>query len=188
MQLIDGLLILERNKIFGAVLLALLIVTIARVVGDHLVHPVIPESNAYPVLAVALTHTDDASPVLDGAGLAVVEQPAAMILAAGDPQAGAKIAAKCRTCHAFDPDGKAKIGPPLWGIVGASQAGYPDFSYSQAFRELAGVWNDQELDGFLANPKNYAPGTKMIFKGIRDPGQRADLIAYLRSLSDSPAP
>ncbi len=180
---------LERNKIFAAVLIALLIPTLARVVGDHLVHPVTPQSNAYPVSATALADAADAPPVLEAAGIAVVEQPtnSAAMGAAGDPQAGVKVAKKCRACHDFEPGGQAKIGPPLWGIVGAAQAKHPDFTYSGALSQLAGVWNDQELDGFLANPKTYAPGTKMIFKGIRDPAQRADLIAYLRSLSDLPS-
>ena len=179
---------MERNKIFGAVLIALLIPTFARVVGDHLVHPMALESNAYPVLARMSVNVADSPPVMDAAGITVVEQSpnAAAILAAGDSQAGLKAAKKCRACHDFEQGGQAKIGPPLWGIVGAAQAGYPDFTYSAALREEAGVWDDQALDGFLADPKAYAPGTKMIFKGIRDPVERADLIAYLRTLSDSP--
>ncbi|MEM7168710.1 MAG: cytochrome c family protein [Pseudomonadota bacterium] len=110
------------------------------------------------------------------------------LLAAADPAAGEKQAKKCTSCHTFEQGGADKIGPNLWNIIDQPIGG-GGFAYSEA---LAGksseVWTYENLNGFLANPKGWAPGTKMGFAGIKKVGQRADLIAYMRGLSDNPAP
>jgi len=76
----------------------------------------------------------------------------------------------------------------LWGVVGAPKAGHDDFKYSANFTQLGGDWDYDALDAFIAKPADYSKGTKMAFPGIKDEGQRAEVIAYLRSLSESPAP
>jgi len=110
------------------------------------------------------------------------------LLRTADAAAGGKVAAKCKACHDFSNGGKSKVGPPLWDIVGASQARTAGFAYSGAMKGLGKQWTYEELDKFLNGPKNYAPGTKMVFAGIKKPEDRAALIAYLRSLSDTPKP
>jgi cytochrome c len=110
------------------------------------------------------------------------------LLKAADPAAGAKVAAKCKACHDLSKGGPNKIGPNLWDIVGAKQAHLDNFSYSDAVKGLGGQWTYENLDKFLTKPKDYAPGTKMTFPGLSKPEDRAALIAYLRSLSDSPKP
>jgi cytochrome c len=111
------------------------------------------------------------------------------LLKAADPAAGAKVAAKCKACHGFDKGGPNKVGPNLWDIVGAKQAHLGDaFKYSDALKGLGGEWTYDALDKFLAAPKEYVPGTKMVFPGLKKPEDRAAVIAYLRSLSDSPKP
>lgn len=111
------------------------------------------------------------------------------LLKAADPAAGQKVAAKCKACHDFTNGGPNKVGPNLWDIVGAKHAHKADFSYSDALKGMADKdWSYEELDKFLSAPKDYAPGTKMAFAGIKKPEDRAALIAWLRSLSDAPKP
>ena len=112
----------------------------------------------------------------------------AALLVHANPDAGAKDARKCAACHAFDEGGSAKLGPPLWGVIGRDIASVEGFAYSEALTGKEGAWDYQNLDAFLAEPRNWAPGTKMAFAGIKKPEERADVILYLRSLSDQPAP
>jgi cytochrome c len=111
------------------------------------------------------------------------------LLTAADPAAGEKAAAKCKACHSFDKGGPNKVGPNLWDIVGNKQAHLGDaFKYSDALKGMGKEWTYEELDKFLTAPKEYAPGTRMVFPGIKKPEERAAVIAYLRTLSDSPKP
>lgn len=113
----------------------------------------------------------------------------AALLAAADPAQGQTVAKKCAACHNFEKGGPNKVGPNLWDIVGAKHAHKEDYAYSDAIKGMADKeWSYAELDAFLTAPKAYAPGTKMTFVGIKKPEDRAALIAYLRSLSDSPKP
>lgn len=98
---------------------------------------------------------------------------------------GEKIAAKCKACHSFDNGGPNRVGPNQWGIYGSHLAHRADFSYSAALLEkkkTVPVWDDATLDAFLAAPRDYIPGNKMQFNGIKDPAERADLIAWLKTL------
>jgi cytochrome c len=110
------------------------------------------------------------------------------LLKAADPAAGEKIAAKCKACHDLSKGGPNKIGPNLWDIVGNKQAHLDNFNFSDAVKGLGGQWSYENLDKFLTKPKDYAPGTKMTFPGLPKPEDRAALLAYLRTLSDSPKP
>ncbi len=109
-------------------------------------------------------------------------------VAAAEPAAGEKLFKKCVACHNPDKDGKRKIGPNLWDVVERPVASAEGFAYSNALKEKSGeTWSYDNLDAFLKRPKDWAPGTKMSFAGLKKPEQRAAVIAYLRSLSDSPA-
>jgi cytochrome c len=110
------------------------------------------------------------------------------LLGHADAAAGEKDAKKCAVCHSFEESGPAKIGPPLWGVVGRDIASVADFSYSAALTGKEGAWDYQNLDAFLNEPRGWAPGTKMAFAGLKKPEERADIILYLRSLSSAPAP
>lgn len=111
----------------------------------------------------------------------------AALLAAATPEQGLKATKVCRTCHTFENGGKNKIGPNLWDIVGAKIARDDGFKYSKAFSELSGEWSYDELFNFLANPKKYAPGTKMTQK-VKKSAARAAAIMFLRLMSDNPLP
>lgn len=112
----------------------------------------------------------------------------AMLLAAADPAAGEKDIRKCAVCHSFEQGGAAKLGPPLWGVLGRKIASVDGFRYSDALVSKEGTWDYDKLDAFLTDPRKWAPGTKMAFAGVKKPAERADIIAYLRSLSDNPEP
>lgn len=102
-----------------------------------------------------------------------------------DPVKGEKVAAKCKACHTFDNGGPNRVGPNQWGIVGAHLGHRTDFAYSGALVEKKAstpVWTEEALHAFLNNPKEFIPGTKMQFNGVRDPKDRADLIAWLKTL------
>jgi cytochrome c len=110
------------------------------------------------------------------------------LLAAADPAAGEKAAKKCSVCHNFEQGGAAKLGPPLWGVLGRDIASVDGFKYSDALAEKDGSWDYDKLHAFLTNPKEWAPGTKMAFAGVKKPEELAEIIVYLRSLSDNPEP
>lgn len=105
-----------------------------------------------------------------------------------DLAAGQKAFTACKACHSIDKGGKSGIGPNLWGLVGRPAASLAGFTYSPAMTALAGQpWDAAALDSYLTNPKAYAPGTKMTYAGLKRPGDRANLIAWLGMQSDTPA-
>ena len=116
--------------------------------------------------------------------------PVTPLLASADAAAGEKEFRKCAACHTVDQGGANKVGPNLWDIVNRAVASHDGFSYSSALQEYGAEkgWNYESLNGFLWKPKTYVRGTSMGFVGIKKVEDRANIIAYLRSLSDSPAP
>ena len=89
---------------------------------------------------------------------------------------------KCTICHRLDESGKKKVGPNLWGVVGRPIASAPGFKYSKGLGKHAGkTWTEENLDTWLTKPRAFAKGTRMAFPGFRKAGQRAAVIAYLRS-------
>ena len=127
----------------------------------------------------------DASAPTEDAAAAEPETPGAEILAQGDPAAGEKVFRKCKAYHTVEEDGPSRVGPNLYGIVGASVAAVDGFRYSGALTDHGGDWTPDRLAAFLANPRKAVPGTKMSFAGLRKPEDQADVIAYLVSLSDA---
>ena len=107
--------------------------------------------------------------------------PFADLLAAADPEKGAKSWSKCKACHKLE-DGANGTGPHLFGVVGRAVAAIDGFKYSDALAGLGGDWTPEELNAWLENPKAYAPGNKMTFKGFKKETERADLIAYLQTI------
>lgn len=171
------------NKVIGAVLMTGLIVKGSGFVADLLVAPQQLEASA---TAVALPEApgDGGAAEAQAAG----PEPVAAMLAAADVGAGRKLSKKCGGCHSFDKGGRKKTGPNLWDVVGRELASVGGFGYSKALAGVGGAWGYEELNAFLLKPKKFAPGTKMSFAGVKKPGDRANLIAWLRTLSDSPRP
>lgn len=111
-----------------------------------------------------------------------------VVLASADLEAGAKVARQCAQCHTWDQGGANKIGPNLFGIIGAKHGHMDGFAYSEAIKSLPGNWDYESLYKFLKRPGAYAPGTKMAFAGLRKSEDRINLIAYIRTWAASPAP
>ncbi|SLN39716.1 Cytochrome c-552 [Pseudoruegeria aquimaris] len=117
-----------------------------------------------------------------GAGAEAEEGPSfEELLAAADVGKGEKVFGKCKACHKLE-DGANGTGPHLFGVVDRDIASVSGFGYSAALEGLEGAWTPEHLDGFLESPKNYAPGTKMSFAGLKKAEDRANLIAYLETV------
>jgi len=119
----------------------------------------------------------------DDNGDAEPEVPFAEVLAAADVAAGEKEFKACKSCHKIE-DGKNGTGPHLYGIVGRATASVDGFGYSGKLIAVTPTWDAEALNAFLENPKGYAPGTKMSYKGMKDVEDRANLIAWLDSLDN----
>jgi len=172
---------LETNKIAAAVLTAGVIAMTSGFIAGILVHPKQLKESVYKVEGLEQA----AAPA--AAAPAAIE-PVGPLLASADLAAGEVQSKKCTACHTFTQGGPNRVGPNLWDIVGARHAHIDGFAYSDAIRNKPGNWDYEELNQFLANPRAYAPGTKMAFAGMPRVADRAALIAYLRSLSANPKP
>jgi cytochrome c len=105
----------------------------------------------------------------------------AALAAEGDPGRGQRVFGACAACHSLEPD-RNMTGPSLaglWNRKAGSLASFP--RYSPALKSSNHVWDDKTLDAWLADPQHVAPGNTMTFQGIKDPQQRADLLAFLKS-------
>ncbi|WP_372616796.1 c-type cytochrome [Falsiroseomonas sp.] len=174
---------LEFNKTAAAVLTAGITFMVAGLVGEFLV-----SAPRLHTAAIATGEPPAAEQPATPAGPTV--EPIGPLLASADAAAGRQMAQRlCASCHTFTEGGNNGVGPNLWGIVGANHARVEGFNYSQANRALADKpWDYEALNAFLQRPAAAMPGTRMAFAGIRDPQQRANVIAYLRSLDANPQP
>ncbi len=174
----------ELNKVAAAILLAGIIAMVCGFIAETAVHPKSPAQKAYVVQGVGEPVASGGAPAQEAA-----IEPIGPLLAKAKPEEGANIAKQCAACHTFDKGGPARVGPNLYGVIGNNHAHMEGFAYSKVMEGMHDKkWDYEELNKFLANPKAYAPGTKMTFAGLRKPEQRADVIAFLRSKADSPAP
>ena len=101
----------------------------------------------------------------------------------GDAAKGEKVFLQCKSCHAVEP-GQNGIGPSLAGIIGSEAGKVEGFNYTPANRDSGITWSSEKMFQYLENPQRIIPGTKMAFAGLRDPQDRADLIAYLQGASE----
>ncbi len=115
-------------------------------------------------------------------------EPITPLLATADIAAGQAQSRKCTACHTFDKGGANRVGPNLYNIVNRGFALNPDFKYSKAMAEHGGSWTYDELNHFLFKPKARISGTKMNFAGLKKTKDRANIIAWMRTLADNPAP
>jgi cytochrome c len=132
-----------------------------------------------------------------GSEVAVKEQPKAgavaavpidTLLASASAERGAQVAKQCQACHNFEEGQGPKIGPDLYNVVGRKIASVSGFSYSSALKSKNGNWDFNALNAWLTKPGAYVPGTAMTFAGLSNDKQRADVIAYLDTLSKNPVP
>ena len=176
---------LEFNKIAAGLLVGLLLAFGIGKLGNTLYGPKIAED-------ATADHADDmmasAEPVDEAPGIQPVAEAVsiASLLASADLANGEKQFRKCKSCHTIGAGKRNGQGPNLFGIVGSPQARSDSFNYSDVMTGLGGIWTFEELSLYITNPKAYAPGNRMVFKGISDDPDRADLIAWLNTQSDAP--
>ncbi len=174
---------LEVNKIIAAVLVAGIAFMVAGFIADTAVSPT---ELAKPVLQIAMQ--------AEQAGQPAAAKPAPVpaitpLLAKADVKAGQQFVEEvCAACHNYTAGAGAKIGPDLYNVVGRPRASVAGFNYSSAIKSLGGTWTYHNLNLWLDDPQVVAPGTLMTFAGIPQTRTRADVIAFLRTLSSHPVP
>ena len=176
----------EFNKIAMAVLGTAFLIMGLNFASDGIFHSEAPETKGYAIEVADSGSSGNTETAAAGPAF----EPISSLLASADVAAGEKVAKKCTACHKFDEGGANGVGPALYGIVNKPIASIDGFSYSAALKEYGEgkQWTYEELNGFLWKPKTYVKGTKMGFGGLKKVGDRAAIVAYLRSLAASPAP
>ncbi len=176
---------MEVNKAFAAVLSAGIAFMITGLVGQRLVHVERPHESAIQIGDVAATQSTQAP-----AAAAPALEPITPLLASANVQNGQVLAQRlCASCHSFNEGGRNGVGPNLYGVIGSPHGHVDGFSYSAALKGKGEPWGYENMNAWLLKPNAYAAGTRMAFAGIANTQQRADVIAYLRSISpNAPAP
>ena len=170
------------NKVAAAVLTAGLIAMTAGFISSFVYHPSTPAENAFVI------------EVQEGAGGAAPAEetgpePIVPLWPPADIGKGEKLTKKCASCHKFEKGGANGVGPGLYGVVGSAKGTHAGYTkYSDGLKEMGGEWTYEDLNHFLYKPKDFISGTAMSFNGLKKTQDRADLIAYLRTLSDNPVP
>jgi cytochrome c len=177
---------MEVNKAFAAVLTAGVAFMVSGLVGTTIVHPERPHESAIRIGEVASSQATQAP----AAGAPAALEPITPLLASANVQNGQTLAGRlCASCHSFNEGGRNAVGPNLYGIIGEPHGSESAFNYSAVLKGKGGPWTYEDMNAWLAKPSTYAPGTRMAFAGITNAQQRADVIAYLRSISpNAPAP
>lgn len=173
---------MKFNSWAGSILAALLVLFGSRVLMHEANHREAPEKPGYDVAVV-----EDAQAATPGAA-AEPPVPLATLLPTSTAEAGMALFKPCSACHTVAKGDKNKAGPNLFGILNRPKGGHEGFAYSSAMKEKGGNWGYEDLYEFLGAPKTYLPGTKMTFAGFKKAADRANMVMYLRSLADSPAP
>jgi len=170
----------EINKIVAAVLVVFLVVFGIGKVSDIIFHVEKPNTSAYKVEVSTASSTQDSSTdqLVDITAL----------LAMGNVDDAKKVWKKCSACHSIKKDGKNKIGPALYNVLGRNVAALNDYKYSKALATYGKSWTFKEMNGFLTKPQAYIKGTKMAFAGLKKEKDRASIILFMNQNSDNPLP
>jgi cytochrome c len=174
----------ELNKIIAAVLLTALIVIGIGKFTNILFHVEKPKESAYKIEGLETVATSTTS---TGSEAKVVETvDIKQLLTMGDLAHGEKVFKKCSACHQIASGGKNMIGPNLWGVIGRTAGSVSDYKYSKAMVAYGKEWTYKEMNSYLIKPQAYVKGTKMAFAGLRKEKDRASVILFMNSKSNSP--
>ena len=169
----------EINKIITAILITILLVFGIGKISDIIFKVNQTKVAAYKVEALA----DSTSKAKAETGVDI-----SSLLALGDVTHGEKVFKKCAACHSINKDGRNKIGPKLYNVVGNATGAASGYKYSKALASYSKTWTFEELNGFLIKPAKWIKGNKMGFAGLKNDKDRASVILHLNQNSDNPQP
>ena len=169
----------ELNKIIAAILATVVVVFGINKVTDIIFTPDKPQQSAYKVEKIEPTLTSASN--TGKAAVGINE-----LLAMGTVEHGEKVFKRCSACHMIAAGGKNMIGPNLWSVIGRQAGVVSDYKYSKAMVAYGKEWTFEEMNSYLIKPQAYVKGTKMAFAGLRKEKDRASVILYMNSKSDSP--
>ena len=173
----------ELNKIFAAILIVILLVFGLDAIVDRVFEVKKLENPAYKVDVEEKSMANTSETITDGEKFDV-----AALMSKGNLSDGEKVFKKCAACHSIKKDGRNKIGPALYNVVGRAVGGVSDYKYSKALASYGKEWTFEEVNGFLIKPATYLKGTKMAYAGLKKETDRASVIIYLNQNGDNPTP
>ncbi|MFB9951533.1 c-type cytochrome [Rhizobium puerariae] len=175
------------NMAAGALLATVFVMMSVSIASEGIFHSPLPEKAGFAIVAA-----EEPAAGEGGGEAAPAAVPVGQLLAKADAAAGAAVFKKCQSCHSIEKGGPNKVGPDLWGVVGRPVASHEGFAYSAGMKDFSKggseTWTFDHLNHFLTAPKAYVKGTAMGFAGLKNDTERANLLAYIREQSDSPAP
>ena len=174
------------NKIIVSIILAVILVLGINKISDVIFYIEKPEKSAYQVASVTTTASTTAAEIstenADSGNIIA-------LFASTSAADGAKVFKKvCTACHNIAKDGKNKIGPKLFGVLGRQAGSISDYKYSKAMAAHGKTWTFDEMNNFLIKPKDWVKGTKMSYVGLKKPKERAAVILYMNENTDNPLP
>ena len=171
------------NKIFVSILFAVILVLGINKITDVIYHNPAPQTSAYQVnvMTVASNETQTSSESSQTGNIMT-------LFASTSAAEGARVFKKCSACHSIAKEGKNRIGPKLFGVLGRQAGSISDYKYSKAMAAHGKVWSFEEMNSFLIKPKDWINGTKMQFLGLKNAKDRAAVILYMNANTDNPLP
>ncbi len=172
----------RTNKFIMAFLATVFVVMTTGILSDSLFYSPVPEKAGFAI------EVAEAPAAGGGEAPAKEEVSIATLLQSADPARGQAVFKRCAACHTGDKGGANKVGPNQWNLIGRKKATEEGFSYSSALQKLGGEWTYEDINHMIFKPQSFARGTKMAFAGLPKEQDRADVIAYLRTMHDDPKP